>query len=193
MTNLIRNADGQEFAIDENLTAALKEAGFKPAKAKLAALVDGSVSEYLGFVRIVPPFEFPKAPEVADEPAPEVPAAHPRMFPTIAGLTPPPVVLTAEPAKAASGRSKRVITSVAPKGKVKPVRKATKIANGLEMLLGGAELAALTGAGLSDDIVDFVMRRVTKRGYGISLVDGIVKLVLPENVTAIVYGNSAAD
>lgn len=110
-------------------------------------------------------------------------------------LNPPaPVDKPAAAPKAArvhTPRAKAVIKAMEPKGKVKPVRKGTKIALGLEMLLAGADEASLTTAALSDDIVDFVNRRVTKRGYGVALIDGLIKLVLPADVPAIVYGGKA--
>jgi hypothetical protein len=75
------------------------------------------------------------------------------------------------PASAPRTKSVKVMKSVEAKGKVKPVRKGTKIADGLEMLLAGTTAAALIAAGVTDDAVDFCNRRVTKRGYGV-VVDG---------------------
>jgi hypothetical protein len=92
--------------------------------------------------------------------------------------------------KPAPVRVKAVMKASAPKGKIKPVRKDTKIAKGLELLAGGTTEAELAGAGIGDDPVDFVNRRVTKRGYGIALVDGKVSLVFPAGVTAITYSGS---
>lgn len=101
-------------------------------------------------------------------------------------LTPEPG--TAAPAaKTTTPRARATIKAAAPKGKIKPVRKSTKIADGLEMLLAGATVAELEAKDLSDDIVDFVNRRVTKRGYGVKLEDGKVFLVLPEGVKGITY------
>lgn len=96
-----------------------------------------------------------------------------------------------KPKAAAKTRAPKEIKAVAPKGKIKAVRKGTKIANGLELMLAGTTVEDLKAAQVSDDIVDFVNRRVTKRGYGVSLTDGKIGLVLPEGVTAITYGGSA--
>lgn len=75
----------------------------------------------------------------------------------------------------------------APQGKIKPVRKDTKIARGLEALAGGVTLEELLAVNVGDDPVDFVNRRVTKRGYGIALAEGKISLVFPEGVTAVAY------
>lgn len=81
----------------------------------------------------------------------------------------------------------KVIKATEPKGKIKPVRKGTKIANGLEALLGGVTMEGLLAANIGDDPFDFVNRRVTKRGYGIALVEGKISLVLPEGSVGIAY------
>ena len=81
----------------------------------------------------------------------------------------------------------KAIKPTDPKGKIKPVRKGTKIANGLETLLGGATMEELLAANIGDDPFDFVNRRVTKRGYGIALVEGKISLVLPEGAVGIAY------
>lgn len=101
----------------------------------------------------------------------------------------------AEPAAAPSAKVKtaKVLKAVSPAGKVKPVRRGTKIANGLELLLAGTSASQLVGAGYCDDVVDFCNRRVTKRGYGIALVaadpgaEEVIRLVLPAGVTAVAY------
>lgn len=108
------------------------------------------------------------------------------------------VVVTEKPAEPAAAPAAKksaavkVLKAVAPAGKVKPVRRGTKIANGLELLLAGCPASALVPA-CSDDLVDFCNRRVTKRGYGIMLIAGengaedVIKLVLPAGVTSVAF------
>lgn len=104
-------------------------------------------------------------------------------------LTPEPAAGGNKPAP--QPRQRKVIKAAEPKGKIKPVRKGTKIANGLDMLAAGCTEKQLEDAEMSDDIVDFVNRRVTKRGYGIE-VSGegaaqIIKLKFPAGTTGVQY------
>ena len=91
------------------------------------------------------------------------------------------------------GATRKAFKSVEPKGKIKPVRSGTKIAKGLELMLKGTTQQELetTEGGVSDDVFDFVNRRVTKRGYGVKVEGDTIKLVLPQGTTKITYSNAA--
>lgn len=104
-----------------------------------------------------------------------------------------PKPAAANPAPTNSGATRKAFKSVEPKGKIKPVRSGTKIAKGLELLLKGTTQKELeeTDGGVSDDVFDFVNRRVTKRGYGVKVEGDSIKLVLPEGTTKITYSNAA--
>lgn len=113
---------------------------------------------------------------------PEIRAA---LFPA----APAPSALSGK-TESAPRASKKAISDVSPRRSLTPIRKSengrdSKIYAGLKLLLEGADVAALEAANVSGDVTDFVMRRVTKRGYGIKVSDGIIRLVFPEGVSSI--------
>lgn len=175
--NLSTNALMEINADHDLMIARLKTAGVKFSKTSLKELLEGKrevVNGYSLSTDAAPPagtmnVDANKPATEGDAPKPADPA----------------------PAKVHTPRAKATVKSADAKGKVKPIRKGTKIAEGIELLLAGTTVAALTAANVSDDVVDFVNRRVTKRGYGVKVDGDTITLVLPAGVTAVDYTSKA--
>ncbi len=214
----MKNFTNPELAISivasdvSSFMAGLKEHGLNAGRRPVQELLDGKRDEVAGFYfvdvlstapvdpvivvdeLVIEPVEIVDGPKASDADGVEftedqiAAAVEAALESGVVVVT--EKVVTPEATKATPVRVKAVMKASVPKGKIKPVRKDTKIAKGLELLAGGTTEAELAGAGIGDDPVDFVNRRVTKRGYGIALVDGKVSLVFPEGVTAITYSGS---
>lgn len=199
MTKQFRNTDlGLTIAADDVdvFLSELKKNGLNAGAKQVQALLDGKRDEVQGFYLMEGTVE---ELVVEEKKAPTAGAADEKnnfsedavaaaiAEAQAAGIEVQTTKPTEAPTAAPAAKAKKEIKAVAPKGKVKAVRKDTKIARGLEALLGGVTMEELLAVNVGDDPVDFCMRRVTKRGYGIALADGKVKLVLPEGATAVAY------
>jgi len=185
-----------------DLIAQAKTQGLTIGKKPAQELWDGKRDNAGGFefLEDIVEEEEDKAPEVAPEPvapkasdADEKPAFVPaeiddavKFFLDNGGHVDTTKKVEPAPVKVTVTKEK-VIKVTAPKGKIKAVRKGTKIANGLEVLAGGATMEELLAANIGDDPFDFVNRRVTKRGYGIAVNDDKITLVIPEGQVGIAY------
>lgn len=211
MTKLINSDLNLSFVVEgddvvDSFLSFLKDNGLRAGKKPISDLLEGKRDEVAGFYRIeddsvvlpdedeaevvVAPVVAPKASDADEKPAFDGSLVDGAIAEFLAKGGP---VVTTAPVKAAApattrAKVEKVVKACEPKGKVKPVRKGTKIANGLEALLAGVTAEALLAVGIGDDVVDFCNRRVTKRGYGIALLEGgVIKLVLPEGATAVVF------
>lgn len=217
MTKLINSDLSLTFVVEgddavDSFLSFLKANGLKAGKKPIAELLDGKRDEVAGFylvaedsvelpsddeaeaaadtAEVAAPVVAPKASDADEKPAFDASLVDSAVAEFLAKGGP---VVTSKPAETAApapvrAKVEKVVKACEPKGKVKPVRKGTKIANGLEALLSGVTAEALLAVNIGDDLVDFCNRRVTKRGYGIALLEGgVIKLVLPEGATAIAF------